>query len=59
MRWPQELASGRSKVEEPHAFTPRQVPILDHYSPAGVVKKVDANQKPEAVWDLIDAALPK
>ena len=42
-------------MEEPHAFAPRQVPILDHYSPAGVVKKVDANQKPELVWDAIDA----
>jgi len=50
-----EEALGK-RLESYHAQT---VPILDHYSPAGVVKKVDANQKPEAVWDLIDAALPK
>jgi len=44
------------RLESYHAQT---VPILDHYSPAGVVTKVDANQKPEVVWDLVDAALPK
>merc|ERR1719373_876614 len=42
------------RLESYHAQT---VPILDHYSPAGVVTKVDANQKPELVWDAIDAAL--
>ena len=46
----------KSRLEGYHAQT---VPILDHYSPAGVVTKVDANQKPELVWDAIDAALPK
>ena len=44
------------RLESYHAQT---VPILDHYSPAGVVTKVDANQKPEVVWDAIDATLPK
>jgi adenylate kinase len=50
-----EEALGK-RLESYHAQT---VPILDHYAPAGVVKKVDANMKPEAVWDSIDVALPK
>merc|ERR1719238_1131476 len=39
-----------------HAQT---VPILDHYAPAGVVTKVDADKKPDEVWDSILGALPK
>merc|ERR1719231_1233980 len=31
------------RLEQYHAQT---VPILDHYGPAGVVTKIDANQKP-------------
>jgi len=38
-----------------HAQT---VPILDHYSPAGVVTKVDADKKPDEVWGSIAEALP-
>lgn len=36
-----------------------QVPILDHYAPAGVVCKVDANRAPADVWEAIAASLPK
>jgi len=39
-----------------HAQT---VPILDHYAPAGVVTRVDANKSPADVWSSIDVALPK
>ena len=34
------------------------VPILEHYGPAGVVSKVDANVKPDAVWASIEKVLP-
>merc|ERR1719238_401942 len=34
------------------------VPILDHYEPAGVVSKVDANVKPDEVWTSIEEVLP-
>ena len=34
------------------------VPILEHYGPAGVVSKVDANVKPDAVWSSIEKVLP-
>ena len=35
------------------------VPILEHYGgPAGVVCKVDANVKPDAVWASIEKVLP-
>ena len=34
------------------------VPILDHYEPAGVVSKVDANVKPDEVWTSIEKVLP-
>tara|TARA_B100000795_G_scaffold203131_1_gene156792 strand:+ start:114 stop:1016 length:903 start_codon:yes stop_codon:yes gene_type:complete len=50
-----EEALGK-RLEGYHAQT---VPILDHYSPAGVVSKVDANKAPEVVWDSVAAALPK
>ena len=50
-----EEALGK-RLQGYHAQT---VPILDHYGPAGVVKKVDANIKPDAVWTSIDAILPK
>jgi len=50
-----EEALGK-RLQGYHAQT---VPILDHYSPAGVVKKVDANVKPDAVWTSIEAVLPK
>jgi len=43
------------RLEGYHAQT---VPILDHYAPVGVVKKVDANMKPEAVWASIEEVLP-
>jgi len=35
------------------------VPILDHYSPAGVVSRVDANVAPDEVWGSIEKVLPK
>ena len=44
------------RLESYHAQT---VPILDHYSPAGVVSRVDADKAPDAVWDSVAAALPK
>ena len=50
-----EEALGK-RLQSYHAQT---VPILTHYAPAGVVKKVDANTTPEAVWSSIDAVLPK
>ena len=50
-----EEALGK-RLEGYHAQT---VPILDHYAPAGVVSKVDANKAPEVVWDSVAAALPK
>ena len=34
------------------------VPILAHYAPAGVVSKVDANVKPDQVWESIEKVLP-
>ena len=43
------------RLEGYHAQT---VPILEHYSPAGVVSKVDANQAPETVWGSVIAVLP-
>ena len=49
-----EEALGK-RLEGYHAQT---VPILDHYSPAGVVSKVDANVKPDSVWGSIEAVLP-
>jgi len=50
-----EEALGK-RLESYHAQT---VPILDHYSPAGVVSRVDADKAPDAVWDSVAAALPK
>ena len=35
------------------------VPILDHYQPAVVVTKVDANKKPDEVWESIAPVLPR
>lgn len=32
-------------------------PILDHYAPSGVVRKVNADQKPEGVWEEVKAQL--
>ena len=46
-------------VKRLEGYYAQTVPILDHYSPAGVVSKVDANKAPEAVWDSVAAALPK
>ena len=43
------------RLESYHAQT---VPILAHYEPTGVVSKVDANVKPEAVWTSIEKVLP-
>jgi adenylate kinase len=44
----------KSRLEAYHAQT---VPILDHYGPAGVVHKVDANRPPPEVWASIEAVL--
>ena len=46
-------------VKRLEGYYAQTVPILDHYSPAGGVSKVDANKAPEAVWDSVAAALPK
>merc|ERR1712094_3362 len=43
------------RLESYHAQT---VPILTHYEPTGVVSKVDANVKPDAVWTSIEKVLP-
>jgi adenylate kinase len=37
-----------------HSMT---VPILDHYAPAGVVSKIDANVAMDAVWPQIEGAI--
>jgi len=34
------------------------VPILDHYEPAGVVSRLNANIAPDEVWTSIDKVLP-
>jgi adenylate kinase len=36
----------------------KTVPILNHYGPRNVVRRVDANQAPELVWECTKAALP-
>ena len=40
----------QARLSQYHAQT---VPILDHYEPAGIVGRVDANRKPEEVWAAI------
>ena len=49
-------AALRKRLEGYHAQT---VPILDHYSEAGVVSKVDASAAPEVVWGNVAVALPE
>lgn len=44
----------KSRLEAYHAQT---VPILDHYGPAGIVYKIDANRPPPEVWASIEAVL--
>ena len=39
-----------------HAQT---VPILEHYEPAGVVRRVNANMKPDLVWVGVAEVLPR
>ena len=34
------------------------VPILDHYEPAGVVSRLNANIAPDEVWTSINKVLP-
>ena len=46
----------RKRLEGYHVQT---VPILDHYTPSGVVTKVDANQAPAVVWESVASALLK
>merc|ERR1719272_2568138 len=43
------------RLEGYHAQT---VPILAHYTPAGVVTRVDANDAPDDVWGSVAMALP-
>ena len=45
----------KTRLEGYHAQT---VPILAHYTPAGVVTKVDANAAPDDVWGNVAMALP-
>ena len=40
----------QARLSQYHAQT---VPILDHYEPAGIVGRVDANRKPDEVWASI------
>ena len=42
------------RLEGYHSQT---VPILAHYEPTGIVKRVDANRSPDEVWTLVDAAI--
>lgn len=35
------------------------VPILEHYESAGIVKKVNADQKPAGVWEEVQTALKR
>ena len=46
----------KSRLENYHAMT---VPILDHYGPAGVVHKIDANRPQPEVWASIEEAITK
>lgn len=40
------------------SYHDQTVPILAHYTTTGVVSKVDANVKPDAVWESIEKVLP-
>jgi adenylate kinase len=33
------------------------VPILQHYEPKGIVKRVDANRDMDIIWSSIDAII--
>ena len=44
----------KSRLENYHAIT---VPILDHYGPADIVHKIDANRPPPEVWSSIESAI--
>ena len=46
-------------VKRLQGYHAQTVPILAHYGPAGVVQRVDANMKPEAVWSGVAKVLPK
>ena len=48
-----QALGGRLKAY--HADT---VPILTHYAPRGVVRRVDANRPQGVVWDALEATLP-
>jgi len=32
------------------SYFEKTVPILEHYEPKGIVKRIDAKQQPDAVW---------
>jgi len=40
-----------------HGYHTQTMPILDHYAPHGIVKRVDANQPMAKVWEQVKSAL--
>jgi len=57
MQRPDDTAEALVKrLQEYHGQT---TPILDHYSPAGIVSKINGDQQKNAVWSEIQTALPK
>jgi len=55
MQRPDDTASAlKNRLSAYHSQT---VPILSHYAPKGVVKRVDANQQVDKVWNQVQSAL--
>jgi len=57
MQRPDDTAS--ALVKRLHGYHSETVPILDHYSPAGIVKSVNANQGMDGVWGEVLKALSR
>lgn len=55
MQRPDDTASALvSRLKDYHSMT---VPIMTHYKPHGIVKEVNANQKPDVVWSELESKL--
>lgn len=48
-----------SLVKRLEGYYSETLPILDHYEPYGIVKRVDANQSPDGVWGEVQNALKR
>lgn len=57
MQRPDDTAT--ALVKRLHGYHSETVPILDHYSPAGIVKSVNANQGMDGVWGEVLKALSR